>query len=56
MLAFVGDAALPPVCRFFGFGGNRGAGPDGARILMAGGADDEGIGGGMFGLTDAGFA
>jgi hypothetical protein len=56
--AFVGDVALPPVCKFFGFGGRRGAGPEddeGARILMAGGADAEGMGGGMLGRTDAGL-
>jgi hypothetical protein len=58
--AFVGEVALPPVCSFFGLGGRRGAGPDdeddGARMLTAGGADAEGIGGGMVGRMDAGFA
>jgi hypothetical protein len=55
-LAFVGEVAEPPVCRAFGFGGNRGAGPEGARTLMAGGAEDEGIGGGMLGRIEEGFA
>ena len=46
----------PPVCRFFGLGGARGGGPDGARRLIAGGAEAEGTGGGRLGLTDEGFA
>jgi hypothetical protein len=54
--ALVGDVAEPPVCRAFGLGGKRGAGPDGARTLITGGAEDEAMGGGMLGRMDAGFA
>jgi hypothetical protein len=54
--AFVGDDAELPVCSAFGLGGRRGAGPEGARRLIAGGAEAEGIGGGMLGRMDEGFA
>jgi hypothetical protein len=60
-LGFVGEFELGPteplVCKFFGFGGKRGAGPDGARTLIAGGAEEDGMGGGgMFGRTEEGLA
>lgn len=48
-------ATEPPVCRFLGLGA-RGGGPEGLRTLIVGGADAEGVGGGMFGRIEDGFA
>jgi hypothetical protein len=51
LTGFVGDADAevmePPVCRFLGFGGKRGAGPDGARRFITGGAEVEEEGRGL---------
>ena len=46
-----GGFAEPPVRSAFGLGA-RGGGPDGARKLTAGGADEDGAGGGRFGRTE----
>src|SRR5690242_12976461 len=46
-----GGFADPPVCKAFGLGA-RGGGPEGARTLIAGGADEDGAGGGILGRPD----